>query len=110
MVGNVARRTFEDVLCGFLKDKTRIIVMKDMTYLKEVDWVVVMERGKVVFEGTYKEFVSSRKGNEYSECGINYDSKKVNEGEMKLNNDRRDSNVDNNCRKYKETTYLQNKK
>ena len=101
--GKVARRIFEDVLCGFLKDKTRVVVMKDMTYLKEVDWVVVMERGEVVFEGKYEEFVNSRKGSEYSECGINYDSNDVHEVEMKLNGDTKDSNVDNSGKKYKET-------
>ena len=100
--GKVARRIFEDVLCGFLKGKTRVVVMKDITYLKEVDWVVVMERGEVMFEGKYEEFVSSRKGNEYSECGINYDSNEVNEVEMKLNTDS-NSNVDNSGKKYKET-------
>ena len=100
--GKVSKRIFEDVLCGFLKGKTRVVVMKDMTYLKEVDWIVVMERGEVVFEGKYDEFVN-RKGNEYSECGINYDSNtsEVNEVEMKLNDN--DSNDNNDDKKYKET-------
>ena len=60
-----------------------------------------MERGEVVFEGKYDECVN-RKGHEYSECGINYDSNEVNEVEMIM--------IVMMIRSIRKQMYLQNKK
>lgn len=38
-----------------LKDKTRLIVTHNLTHLSEFDKIMLMDKGKVIFMGTYEE-------------------------------------------------------
>ena len=41
---------------GFLKDKTRLLVTHQEFVLPYADKIVVLEEGKIVFQGTYSSF------------------------------------------------------
>lgn len=57
----VGRHIFMDCICGFLRHKTRILVTHQLQYLKGADHVVVMDKGTVVYEGSYEEFTQDSK-------------------------------------------------
>ncbi|CAI6345762.1 unnamed protein product [Macrosiphum euphorbiae] len=56
---HVGKHIFEHVIgpTGLLQNKTRILVTHGITYLREVDLIVVMKDGKVSESGTYKELL-----------------------------------------------------
>lgn len=56
---HVKKKIFEQVLCQELKDKTRILVTHALDTLPRVDWVVVMEKGIIAFNGTFEELKAS---------------------------------------------------
>lgn len=45
----------QDCLSGYLKDKTRVLITHNLDYLKYVDYVYIMRRGRIVGQGTYRE-------------------------------------------------------
>ncbi|XP_060863100.1 multidrug resistance-associated protein 1-like isoform X2 [Metopolophium dirhodum] len=59
---NVGKHIFEHVIgpTGLLRKKTRILVTHSITYLREVDLIVVMKDGQVSESGTYKELIDKR--------------------------------------------------
>ena len=52
---HVKRRIFGDVCLKELANKTRILVTHSIEFLERVDWVIVMEKGKIILNGTFKE-------------------------------------------------------
>ena len=48
---HVGSHLFQNCICGFLQDRTRILATHQMQYLPEADWVVVMEAGRISHQG-----------------------------------------------------------
>ncbi|KAG8311147.1 Canalicular multispecific organic anion transporter 1 [Homalodisca vitripennis] len=59
---HVGKHIFENVIGhkGVLKKKTRILVTHAITYLPEVDLIVVLKEGQVTESGTYKELLAQK--------------------------------------------------
>ncbi|XP_012262524.2 ATP-binding cassette sub-family C member 4-like [Athalia rosae] len=55
----VSRQLFEECINGYLKGKTRILVTHQLQYLPQVDKIVVLNRGTVERQGTYKEIADT---------------------------------------------------
>ncbi|XP_014237759.1 multidrug resistance-associated protein 4-like isoform X1 [Trichogramma pretiosum] len=53
---HVSKSLFEECVRGFLGDKTRLLVTHQVQYLKHVDGIVLLNNGRVEFNGTYDEF------------------------------------------------------
>ncbi|XP_053600633.1 ATP-binding cassette sub-family C member 4-like isoform X2 [Plodia interpunctella] len=51
----VAKHIFEKCIKKYLEDKTVILVTHQLQFIKSVEQIVVMEKGKVLAEGNYKE-------------------------------------------------------
>ena len=62
---HVGRHLFEKCICGFLNDKTRILVSHQLQFLPQADQIIVMKLGKIVEMGTYDEL--KQKGVQFSE-------------------------------------------
>ncbi len=58
---HVSKYLFDECINGYLaKQKiTRILVTHQVHLLKEVDWIVVMEGGRILKQGTYKDIMQS---------------------------------------------------
>ncbi|XP_011505092.1 PREDICTED: multidrug resistance-associated protein 4-like isoform X1 [Ceratosolen solmsi marchali] len=52
----VGKSLFEDCINGYLKDKTRILVTHQIQYLKQADAIILLNNGKVEFQGTFLNF------------------------------------------------------
>ena len=63
---HVGKHMFNEVLGpeGLLKDKTRILVTHGVSFLKDVDQIVVMKDGRISEIGTYRELLGN--GEEFS--------------------------------------------
>lgn len=59
---HVGKHIFENLIGsrGLMKRKTRILVTHGITYLPEVDYIVVMKDGEVSETGTYKELLDKK--------------------------------------------------
>ena len=53
---SVKQAIFEHSFCDFLKDKARILVTNDLTNLINVDKIIYMKRGSIIFTGTFDEY------------------------------------------------------
>ena len=51
----LAKRVFRNAILGFLKDRTVLIITHRFYFLKYVDKVILVDSGKLVAEGTYRE-------------------------------------------------------
>nr|XP_045608210.1 multidrug resistance-associated protein 1-like isoform X2 [Procambarus clarkii] len=60
---HVGKHIFEQVIgpTGLLKNKTRLLVTHGLTYLPQVDKIIVLSNGVITEEGTYRELLE-RKG------------------------------------------------
>ncbi|KPV74356.1 uncharacterized protein RHOBADRAFT_54195 [Rhodotorula graminis WP1] len=67
---HVGAAIFENAIRGLLAGKTRILVTHGLQYLPQADWVVVMENGRIVEQGTYAELVAS--GSSFSRFADEY--------------------------------------
>ena len=69
---HVSKHLFDKVIGpkGLLKNKTRILVTHGVSYLPQVDQIVVMKEGKVSEMGTYKQLLA-KKG-EFADFLIQY--------------------------------------
>jgi ABC-type bacteriocin/lantibiotic exporter with double-glycine peptidase domain len=52
---NVRRKIFDNAFMGHLKHKTRILATHAIDLITQVDKVVVMDKGRVVAQGTFAE-------------------------------------------------------
>ncbi|XP_061222664.1 multidrug resistance-associated protein 1-like isoform X5 [Neopsephotus bourkii] len=59
---HVGKHLFEKIIgpSGLLKNKTRILVTHNVTFLPHTDLIIVMEEGRISQMGTYQELVSKR--------------------------------------------------
>lgn len=55
----VGTRIFDDCVCGFLKDKTRILVTHQLQFLKSVDGILLLKNGSLQAEGTLEQILKS---------------------------------------------------
>ena len=51
----VAGRLYDECINGYLADKTRILVTHQTKYLTNASNIILMEKGKVIHEGTYSQ-------------------------------------------------------
>lgn len=61
---HVASHLFDQVLGpnGLLKSKTRVLVTHSVTFLPQVDWIVVLEGGEIREQGTYDQLMMANGG------------------------------------------------
>ncbi|KAJ9591422.1 hypothetical protein L9F63_002028, partial [Diploptera punctata] len=52
---HVGRHLFEDCICDFLHNKTRLLVTHQLQYLQTVDNILILNNGAVEATGTYQE-------------------------------------------------------
>uniref|UniRef100_A0A8C3PGJ8 Uncharacterized protein n=1 Tax=Chrysemys picta bellii TaxID=8478 RepID=A0A8C3PGJ8_CHRPI len=59
---HVGKHLFEKLIgpSGLLKNKTRILVTHNLTFLPRTDVIIVMENGRITHMGTYQELLSER--------------------------------------------------
>ncbi|XP_057325982.1 multidrug resistance-associated protein 1 isoform X4 [Microplitis mediator] len=59
---HVGKHIFENVIgpSGLLKKKTRVLVTHGITYLPEIDNIVVLKDGEITESGTYKQLMEKR--------------------------------------------------
>ena len=109
---HVGRNIINNVLCDYLKDKTRILVTHAIQYCNRADRIVYMKDGKIEWEGDfdqlekqefYKNMVMKKKEEEdikkrksSEEIDFNNKSKNIDNKEENLNIDEniRDINTD----------------
>ncbi|XP_042861563.1 multidrug resistance-associated protein 1-like isoform X1 [Penaeus japonicus] len=78
---HVGKHIFENVIGpeGVLKGKTRILVTHGLTYLPKVEKIVVLKKGVITEQGTYKELIE-KKG-EFQEFLLQYLSEEIEDEE-----------------------------
>ena len=52
----VGNKIFKKAFNKYLKDKARILVTNELNNLSSVDKIIYMEKGKIIFSGTFNEF------------------------------------------------------
>lgn len=52
---NVKKKVFKDVFNGMLKGKTRILVTHAIDFLEHVDWIIIMEKGRITDMGSFDD-------------------------------------------------------
>ena len=59
---HVGKHIFEKVLGpqGLLKNKTRLLVTNSVTYLSQMDFIIVMKDGRISEAGTYKQLLDKK--------------------------------------------------
>lgn len=55
---HVGTYIIQECLSDYLKNKTRVLITHNLDYLKYVDHVYIMKRGRIVGEGTYEEILN----------------------------------------------------
>ena len=55
----VKKKIFDECLLGVLSNKTRILVTHALDFLHLSDRIIVMEKGKIIFDGTFDVFKGS---------------------------------------------------
>uniref|UniRef100_A0A090X906 Putative multidrug resistance-associated protein/mitoxantrone resistance protein n=2 Tax=Ixodes ricinus TaxID=34613 RepID=A0A090X906_IXORI len=60
---HVASHLFEHVVgpSGILKSKTRILVTHSLTVLPQVDWIILLDKGGIKEQGTYRDLLENDK-------------------------------------------------
>jgi len=56
---HVGRAIFKDCFLGHLKNKTRVLITHALYYLKHVDYIYVVDNGRIVEQGTFEEINNS---------------------------------------------------
>ena len=59
---HVGKHIFERVIGpqGLLKNKTRILVTNSVAFLNQMDYIVVMKKGRISEAGSYKELLANK--------------------------------------------------
>ncbi len=55
----ISNKIFEKVILEYLDKKTRIFCKNTISGLNYMDRIIVLDKGKIIFDGNYKEFCSS---------------------------------------------------
>ena len=53
---SVSQTIFQNSFCGYLKNKARILVTNDLTNLINVDKIIYMKKGSIIFTGTFEDY------------------------------------------------------
>ncbi|XP_046746905.1 ATP-binding cassette sub-family C member 4-like [Diprion similis] len=69
----VSRHLFNKCIKDFLKGKTRILVTHQLQFLGQVDDVIIIDRGKVMCQGTYDELAETSLFHELSSTEMEVD-------------------------------------
>ena len=56
---NVRKKIFQNVILGHLKNKTRVLVTHAIDFIHLADTIFIMEKGRIVKNGTYDELKES---------------------------------------------------
>ena len=97
---HVGRNIINNVLCDYLKDKTRVLVTHAIQYCNRADRIIYMKDGKIDWEGNfeelekqefYKDMVQKKKNEE-----TNLKRKKSEEIDFNSNDDIKNDNNDDN--------------
>ena len=51
----VKRKIMKNVIHGYLKDKTRVLVTHAIDILNEADKIILLDQGRIVAQGTFDE-------------------------------------------------------
>ena len=54
---HVGRHIFEECFMKFLAKKTVLVAMHQLQYLPQMDWIVCMKGGQIIYQGTYEELM-----------------------------------------------------
>jgi ABC-type multidrug transport system fused ATPase/permease subunit len=60
----VGNNIFKEAFADYLKDKGRILITNELSNLSHVDKIIYMDKGNIIFNGDFKEFVK-KFGKEY---------------------------------------------
>lgn len=52
---HVRKKIIQNVFFGVLKNRTRILVTHAIDFLAEADHIIMMDRGRIMAQGTYEE-------------------------------------------------------
>ena len=72
---HVRNQIIENVYFGALKDRTRILVTHAIDFLERADHIVMMDKGRIIRQGSFKELLEAKPFQELLE--INNLNKKV---------------------------------
>ncbi|CAF0948802.1 unnamed protein product, partial [Brachionus calyciflorus] len=99
---HVGKHIFDNVIGpnGILKSKTRLLVTNAVSFLPEVDIIIMLENGNIIESGTYSDLI--KENNHFSKFlnnvfvnNENQNEKEVNETEEKIDNTNLTFNEDN---------------
>nr|QUF59447.1 ATP-binding cassette transporter Abcc1-1 [Brachionus angularis] len=93
---HVGKHIFDNVIGpnGILKDKTRIFVTNTISFLPEVDQIILIENGSIIESGSYHELINDKNTSFYQfikNSFISHGSKEIGDG----NSIKKDSNENN---------------
>ncbi|XP_031366804.1 multidrug resistance-associated protein 4-like isoform X3 [Apis dorsata] len=57
---HVGKHLFNECIKHYLRNKTRILVTHQIQYLKDCDYIILLNNGKIEYEGTFTELQSKR--------------------------------------------------
>ena len=86
---NISNKIFKEAIFNFLKNKTRIIILNEKSFLPYVDKIIHLEKGKITFCGNYEKY------KEYDKKNPKYDNNKD-------NSDKNNKNKNNSKNIYKD--------
>ncbi|XP_076808480.1 ATP-binding cassette sub-family C member 4-like isoform X1 [Clavelina lepadiformis] len=78
---SVADHLFNKCICGYLKDKIRILVTHQLQFLENADELLILKEGKVIEKGKYNELI--RKGTSFASY-VTLESDLKNVGDEKM--------------------------
>lgn len=59
---HVGRHIYEKCIIGALKDKLRVLVTNELSYLPEADHILVLKQGHIAERGSYRELLEQNEG------------------------------------------------
>ncbi|KAK4704538.1 lysophospholipase, partial [Phenoliferia sp. Uapishka_3] len=59
---HVGKHLFDNAICGSLAGKTRVLVTHALHFLHQVDYILCIEHGKLLQQGTYDELIADTTG------------------------------------------------
>ena len=84
---HVAKHLFQHLIGpkGILKNSTRIIVTHNLSFLDEVDTILMLDDGEIIFKGTFDEFKENSLYSEITQSKLNDKSKTDNQNPLSGN-------------------------